>query len=126
MGYRSNCTLIMKEVDYEKMLMDSQPDGKFPDATLLEYVDCIDEKLHFVDNDGRRYVKLYWYDIKWYDGNVTDYLRGQPDHVYYEFARIGEDYDDVGYMNQVPDDEKWRLSVVRDFDFDDSNLKQVE
>lgn len=117
MGYRSDVTLVMKQVDYEKMCEDLASN-----SIAMNYIDCIDNTLILNNREGTSYVCLDWYSIKWYDDDITDYLNSTPDEVYYEFIRIGEDWDDAQYEFNVPDGEMYRLRIRRETEFYDDDL----
>jgi hypothetical protein len=80
-------------------------------STLKELISCAHDKINWSDEeiDQGSTVKLYWQDIKWYEGDtaieqVQTFL-DNTDEESWLFIRIGEDCDDLDQSGQFYESE---------------------
>lgn len=107
MGYRSDVKLITTQAGAELIKAKVEAVEKTPSCRLLH-------PSNLQTYCGGKYVLFNYKDIKWYedyDPDVTAFMKAINDlrehNIPYDYARIGEDYEDVEHKTNLYDLADW-------------------
>lgn len=115
MGYRSDVTIAMAKVDFEKML--EQAKSQFGEDSYV-YSFIREGKEDAPKCSLPKYTYLQWLDVKWYDEFdevifITNFLR---EHKNYHLIIIGEEDTDIQDENYISDE--WLMGIKREVTFE--------